>query len=134
MASRSTLEDEENSTVTRPGWLEASYTTPENDCYLTPGEFAEDLVRGYGNSHRFRIEWTSGTEPTDYIVVFNMNTRSIGVKVDDGSGYDAIDGPTPGPSRHGGEVYDLSGRKINGQWPMLPKGIYIINGKKVMVK
>ena len=28
-------------------------------------------------------------------------------------------------------IYDLSGRKVNGQ---LPKGIYIVNGKKVMVK
>ena len=39
-----------------------------------------------------------------------------------------------------GAVYDLSGRKImvNGQWSMvngkLPKGIYIVNGKKVLVK
>ena len=35
-------------------------------------------------------------------------------------------------------VYDLSGRKINGQWSMfngqLPKGIYIQNGKKILVK
>ena len=28
-------------------------------------------------------------------------------------------------------ICDLSGRKVNGQ---LPKGIYIVNGKKVMVK
>ena len=30
-----------------------------------------------------------------------------------------------------GDVYDLSGRKVGGQ---LPKGIYIVNGKKVLVK
>ena len=36
-------------------------------------------------------------------------------------------------------VYDLSGRKlVNGQWSLvngqLPKGIYIVNGRKVVVK
>ena len=35
-------------------------------------------------------------------------------------------------------VYDLSGRRINGQWSMvngqLPKGIYIVNGRKVFIK
>ena len=39
---------------------------------------------------------------------------------------------------NGQSVYDLSGRKINGQRSMLngqlPNGIYIVNGKKVMVK
>jgi hypothetical protein len=30
-----------------------------------------------------------------------------------------------------GQVYDLSGRKVNGQ---LPKGIYVQNGKKILVK
>ena len=29
------------------------------------------------------------------------------------------------------EIYDLSGRRVNGQ---LPKGLYIVNGKKVIVK
>lgn len=35
-----------------------------------------------------------------------------------------------------GEVYDLAGRKlnVNPQTPKLQKGVYIINGKKVMVK
>ena len=37
-----------------------------------------------------------------------------------------------------GATYDLSGRKVNGQWSMvngqLPKGIYIKDGKKVTVK
>ena len=37
-----------------------------------------------------------------------------------------------------GPVYDLQGRKVNGQWSMvngqLKKGLYIVNGKKVIVK
>ena len=44
----------------------------------------------------------------------------------------------PNPSRNGGEIFDLSGRKmLNGQSSMfngLRKGIYIVNGKKVMAK
>ena len=54
-----------------------------------------------------------------------------GVKVlfmeDDADGISSLT-PDPSPSR--GEVYDLSGRKINSQFKK--KGIYIINGKKVM--
>ena len=34
----------------------------------------------------------------------------------------------------GNGVYDLMGRKINQGLKSLPKGIYIVNGKKVMVK
>ena len=63
-----------------------------------------------------------------------------------------INGPTPNPSRNGGEVYDLAGRKVQGAWSKgqedssmfnsqflihnskLGKGIYIVNGRKVVVK
>ena len=129
MASRSTLEDVPYSTAVRPGWLEASYTAPETDRILTPDVLTDDLVRGYGNSHRFRIEWTHGTTPTDYLVVFNMNTRELGIKVDDGSGYDAIKtmSDVQCPTS---DVYNLAGQKMTGK--RLPKGIYIINGKKVL--
>lgn len=33
-----------------------------------------------------------------------------------------------------GEVYDLTGRKLNIDVNELPKGIYIIDGKKVLIK
>ena len=32
------------------------------------------------------------------------------------------------------EVYDLSGRKVGTSTSRLPKGIYIVNGRKVVVK
>ena len=131
MASRSTLEEVENSTVTRPGWLEASYASPENDCYLTLDEMKYDLVRGWGNQHRMRFEWPAGDGPTDYLVVFNMNTRSIGVKLDDGSGYDAIQTIAEAPGSTNA-IYNLAGQKMSER--SLPKGIYIINGKKVAIK
>ena len=132
MASRSTLEDTENSTVTRPGWLEASYAAAVNDSILTVGEMTDDLVRGWGNAHRLRIEWPAGGEPTDYLVVFNMNTRSVGVKVDDGSGYDAIQRAAEAPHREQNAVYNLAGQKMSDG--KLPRGIYIMNGKKIAIK
>ena len=47
------------------------------------------------------------------------------------------EGPSPeGPSLYGGEIYDLSGRKmVNGQCSMvngLKRGVFIVNGKKVI--
>ena len=49
----------------------------------------------------------------------------------------SIGRPTPDPSRNGGEVYDLSGRRVgNGKWIMddgkLKSGIYVNGGKKVL--
>ena len=131
MASRSTLDDVENSTTTRPGWLEASYATAKNDSILTLGETVGDLVRGWGNQHRLRIEWPAGDGPTNYIVAFDMNNRSICVKVDDEidpDGIQTIEG-TFG-SRDG--IYNLAGQKMSKG--TLPKGIYIMNGKKVTIK
>ncbi len=131
MASRSTLDDEENSTVTRPGWLEASYTTALNDSILTPGETVGDLVRGWGNAHRLRIEWPAGVGPTDYIVTFDMNNRSICVKVDDGTDPDGIQ-TIEGTFGSKDGIYNLAGQKMSSG--TLPKGIYIKNGKKVAIK
>ena len=48
---------------------------------------------------------------------------------------DEGDGLTPIPSPVGEEeIYDLSGRRINGQClnSQLPRGIYIIGGKKIL--
>ena len=134
MASRSTLDEEQGSTVTRPGWLEASYTGSESDCMLVPGEPVGDLVRGYGNNHRFRIEWTPGEAPKDYVVSFNMNACTLSVDLGDGSDDDAVD-EIRGSVSSDGAYYDLYGRK----WQVesvkrsgLPKGIYIRDGKKIM--
>ena len=61
--------------------------------------------------------------------------------IDDGSTFRVMEGPdpdglaevpqgtTPVPSFYGGEIYDLSGRRVNSQ-PM--KGVFIVNGKKVV--
>ncbi len=56
----------------------------------------------------------------------------------------AISRLTPDPSRNGGEIYDLAGRKVQGarskgqedssMFNGLKKGVYIVNGKKIAVK
>ena len=47
-----------------------------------------------------------------------------------------INRPTPYPSRNGGEVYDLSGRRFDSSFfthhSSLKRGLYILNGKKVV--
>ena len=97
-------------------------------------KLTNDLVRGWGNQHRLRFEWPAGDGPTDYLVVFNMNTRSIGVKLDDGSGYDAIQTVTEAPLSADG-IYNLAGQKMSKMSDRrLPKGIYIVNGKKIAIK
>ena len=50
-----------------------------------------------------------------------------------------IESLTPVASREDGAIYDLSGRKVNSQFSILNsqlkrKGLYIVNGKKIMVK
>ena len=100
--------------------------------------------------------WGSGTfDRSDMVFTFveieeaRINPETLG-----------ISRPTPDPSRNGGEtgaVYDLSGRRVNGSRfrvngsgattssassvssvssasSVLPKGVYIQNGKKVFVK
>ena len=51
-----------------------------------------------------------------------------------------LNGLTPSPSPQGkGEMYDLSGRRVSvssatSEHSVLPKGVYIVNGKKIVVK
>ena len=59
------------------------------------------------------------------IVVYDSNNGYRNATQDE---VDGISGPTP--TFNGGDIYDLAGRKVKSQ---LPKGIYIINGKKVAI-
>ncbi len=43
-----------------------------------------------------------------------------------------ISRPTPDPSLNGGEWYDLQGHKLNGK--PTNSGIYVNNGKKIVIK
>ena len=61
-------------------------------------------------------------------VTQNGQTRKVGILFTNEDAT-SIKRPTPVPSRNGEEIYDLSGRKVQGA---RSKGLYIINGKKVI--
>ena len=63
-----------------------------------------------------------------FTVSSEADSRSFNMEFEDDA--DGISSLTPAPSTRRGEVYDLSGRKINSQ---LKSGLYIINGKKVII-
>ena len=54
------------------------------------------------------------------------------------TGIESPDGPTQTHSKGEEAVYDLSGRRIKSQFSILnsqlPKGVYIVNGRKIVVK
>ena len=67
-----------------------------------------------------------------------LNVTFVGDLRADETGIENIEHSTLNIEHSEGAVYDLSGRKINGQSSMvngqLSKGIYIMNGKKVSFK
>ena len=68
---------------------------------------------------RAYFELSDGASASEFVLNFGDETTGIR--------------PTPDPSlNNGGEWYDLSGRKLT-QKPT-QKGVYIVNGKKVVVK
>ena len=74
------------------------------------------------------------TEAFQAALTTNGTPEEITIFISDADG---IDKPTLTPSRNGGEVYDLTGRKINSSFfnlhsSLKNKGVYIVNGKKVL--
>ena len=55
---------------------------------------------------------------------------------EEADGIQTIDRPTPDPSIEGGEIYNLAGQRVTphrgGDGRVLQKGIYIMNGKKIV--
>lgn len=110
-----------------------------NNCFflhnLTTGECnrVEDIVWG-GGDNIFKIFYNDGGEfflgdfywvyysfellSDDELEIFGMSEFE-----------DGISRPNPAPSRYGGEVYDLSGRRV--QKPTA-QGIYIVNNRKIL--
>ena len=114
-----------------------SQVTPVTDEQVASGELCYLLN---GDQSEIAFYQTLGE---DVHPVFDPTHKKV-VKNEDGSygNITGIEQPTASPSLMSGEVYDLSGRKVSltpgpspvGEGRKLPKGIYIINGKKVMVK
>jgi hypothetical protein len=62
-----------------------------------------------------------------YLEVIDANVKSFALSFDGETGIDAIEDAEPAVSS---DIYDLSGRRVE----KATKGLYIINGKKVLVK
>ena len=74
----------------------------------------------------FELKEDAATEVRSFIMNFDDETTSISEK---GIGNSEKFATAP--------VYDLQGRKVSdGKWPngQMPKGVYIVNGKKVVIK
>ena len=96
-------------------------TTLENNwLYIKDSKFkystGTSKVRPYRAYFRFR-DFTDA-----------MHSRSIIIVEDGATGIRLIDGA----QADGGDWYDLSGRKLSGK--PASKGVYIQNGKKVVIK
>ena len=121
--------------ITSPTTLAADdssllYLDTDNALHHPAADMTLNACRGY-----FQL---SDPNATVNAIVLNFDDRPTVIRLTP----DPIpeqSSPTRSLSRQGGEagaVYDLSGRKVNGQSVnrQIPKGIYVKDGKKVVVK
>jgi hypothetical protein len=106
---------------------------------ITQGRYVDDAALASGevcyrlNADREEPVWFQ-TIDVDPIPVFD-NTHGIVVRNEDGSYGNITDIETVHSSepRARSGVYDLSGRRISVS-SVLPKGVYIVDGEKVLIK
>ena len=96
---------------------------------VASGALCYNLNQGAGETVWYQ---TLGVDP--YPVL--DPTHKVVLKADDGTYYNEADGiveVTTGENvRKKNVIYDLSGRRIGGG--VLPKGIYVVNGRKILVR
>lgn len=123
MTTRSTDAEEAYSTVGRANWTESRYGSEVNETLIESGQTLTDLVRG--QDRKWKLVWDTEEGYQVYHVVFDMNHNTISISKGAADGIQGIQG-TEGTA----DIYSLSGVRV--QKPT--KGLYIINGKKVLVK
>lgn len=121
------------------------YAKPANSQFaacqaFTQGDYADNNVSVTVTDGTLRIGVRSTTSTgKDWACFDNFRLKYKGNPQTTG----IADGPSPAPSRNGGEVYDISGRKILSVkdnstlftlQSSLKKGLYIVNGRKIIVK
>ena len=112
----------------------ASGTDISSTNKLTGITTATDVTAGkyFGLSGNKFVKVNAGTVPAGKAL---LPVSAVGAGVKEftfnfgGDDVDGINSLTPALSEGEGVVYDLSGRKVNSQ---LEKGIYIVNGKKIL--
>ena len=126
--------------VDRDGKIPSSVTSPA-DSYAPKGSYAMSGGKMYELSRDTRIKGFRGWITLTHSIFDDPSSLAAGAFL-------AIDGVIDGDAttvidRHAivpvnpnaiSAVYDLSGRKVGESLDRLPKGIYIVNGKKLLVK
>ena len=112
--------------------------TAETDIYATKGSYVVSNGTIYELNRDTKIRGFRGWIELDHSV-FDDQSSSVKMSLNgvvDGDIVDNIDLTTlmPVPLADDTAVYDLAGRKVGTLGDKLPKGIYIVGGKKMFVK
>ena len=120
---------EYNYAATRTGWNEGRYGSSQNAIRVQDGEVITDLIRGA--DRQWWMVWDNETETQSYHITFDMNAGSVSIKknIEDPNGINNID-PSKNFDYANSAVYDISGRRVSK--PV--KGLYIVNGKKIVIR
>lgn len=113
------------STTTRQNWTEGRYGSEVNETLIESGQTLTDLVRGL--DRKWKLVWDTEDGYQSFHVVFDMNHNTISISKNNGA--DGIEDVQVAEPKQTG-IYTLTGVRV--QKPT--KGLYIINGKKVLVK
>jgi hypothetical protein len=134
-----TIKFKGSGTITKSG-----RTTVTAEYYRFMGQTQKDnteniyCINAAGN--KFELKATGGSpafRPYFKADIFDRTTSSLAIGFDETTGIKSLT-PNPSPIGEGSDaIYDLQGRRI-GQWSALNSqlrpGLYIINGKKVIIK
>ena len=133
-----------NGTIT----VSASETSPDGS-YAPKGSYAMSGGKMYELSRDTRIKGFRGWITLTHSIFDTPENTDAGAKISingiiDGYADDETDdgivtsiernSVVPVPPNSITAIYDLSGRKVNTSIDNLPKGMYIVNGKKLLVK
>lgn len=109
--------------------------------YAPKGSYAMSGGKMYELSRDTRIKGFRGWVTLTHSIFEDAESQAAGAKIAingviDGEAPTAIDWHTVVPVNSNAitDVYDLSGRKVGASVDGLPKGIYIVGGKKLLVK
>ena len=105
---------------------------------ISSDDFASGMVAFALNGGRTPVIWfqTLGEDPYPVLDA----TRSVVLKAEDGTYYNSVVAvetvKNSQSATESGEVFDIAGRKVMDAASKrgLPKGIYVVNGRKVLVK
>lgn len=127
-ACRSTSSDIPFSQMTRANWTEARYGSATDATLLQPDSTLTDLVRGM--DRKWMVPMDEAEETATYTVRFDMNHGTVTLTSSNPDAIDQIEGDSTNTPAHLTGIYTLTGQRVQ----KAQHGLYIINGRKVLVK